>query len=164
MRCVQQQQQRQRWQPPVEPPRTVAPSIIRQLASESANAGTTVNFSVVAAGGAPLTYHWKRYGADNAGTTLPSYAVLLAQLSDNGRKCSVVVGNGAGSMTSAEATLTVTPVGSVEVLAGAIGGSREHRWRLQPGPLRAWATILWLQTSSTFTSENTSPARLSATR
>jgi sugar lactone lactonase YvrE len=107
---------------PVDPPRQSPPSITTQPASQSTSAGTQATFSVVASGQAPLTYQWQRNGADIAGATLPAYALALPQLSDSGSKWSVVVRNGAGSVTSAEATLTVTSAGSLQLVAGSIGG------------------------------------------
>jgi hypothetical protein len=67
-----------------------------------------VTFSVTASGTAPLSYQWRRNGANIAGATAASYTIASVVQADNGARFSVVVSNSAGSATSAEAVLTVT--------------------------------------------------------
>ncbi len=95
----------------------VAPAISTQPADKSVTEGQTATFSVVASGTAPLTYQWKKNGT-NVGTNTSSYTTPVTVLADNGAKFSVVVSNATGSVTSADATLTVTtlPAGVVRIL------------------------------------------------
>jgi hypothetical protein len=85
----------------------IAPSIVSQPASQSALVGDTVNFSVVAKGTEPLAYQWNKNGSAIAGATNPSYT-HMAVPEDDGAMFAVVVSNAVGSITSGNATLTVT--------------------------------------------------------
>ena len=85
----------------------IAPSIVSQPASQSALVGDTVNFSVVAKGSEPLAYQWNKNGSAIAGATNPSYT-HMAVPEDDGAMFAVVVSNAVGSITSSNATLTVT--------------------------------------------------------
>ncbi|MEI6084375.1 MAG: immunoglobulin domain-containing protein, partial [Verrucomicrobiota bacterium] len=89
-------------------PLVVAPSITTQPASQSVTAGSGATFSVVASGTAPLTYQWRFNAANIAGATASSYSLANAQAANAGAY-SVVIGNSAGTVTSVNATLTVTP-------------------------------------------------------
>ena len=95
----------------VTPP-PVLPSITAQPQSRTNVAGTTATFSVTASGTAPLSYQWRKNGTDlgNGGTVSGADTAMLAltgvQASD-AVGYSVVVGNAAGSITSAVANLTV---------------------------------------------------------
>ncbi|MFZ5541620.1 MAG: immunoglobulin domain-containing protein [Pseudomonadota bacterium] len=91
-----------------QPVPAVLPSIVQQPASVSVPAGRPTSFSVVASGPA-LTYQWRRNGIDIPGATGSSYAIAAVSAADNGVRFSVVVRNNYGSVTSAEATLTVGP-------------------------------------------------------
>ena len=93
----------------------VAPAITTQPANKSVTAGRTVTFNVVATGTAPLTYQWKKNGA-NIGTSTSSYTIPVTA-NDNGAKYSVVVSNSAGDVTSNEVTLNVTalPTGTIRI-------------------------------------------------
>ena len=77
-------------------------------------AGTTANFKVVPAGTPPFTYQWLLNGSALAngtgisGATTSNLTLTAVQTAQAGRY-SVIVGNSAGSATSAGATLTVTP-------------------------------------------------------
>lgn len=93
--------------PPAATPAAVAPTITTPPASAAVTEGDGVAFSVAAAGTAPLAYQWKRGGVDIAGATASSYSLAAATLADNGAAFSVTVSNGAGSVTSAAAALTV---------------------------------------------------------
>src|SRR5262249_41096119 len=83
------------------------PSITTQPASQNAQAGSNVTFSVVAGGTAPLGYQWKKDGADIPGATGATLTLTNVQLSDAG-SYGVEVSNNAGVATSDPATLTVT--------------------------------------------------------
>ena len=86
----------------------VAPSISTQPANRSVAAGQTATFSVTASGTTPLSYQWRKGGTNISGATSASYTLQNTTSSDNGAQFSVVVTNSAGSVTSSNATLTVT--------------------------------------------------------
>ena len=88
----------------------VAPSIATQPASIGVPQGQAATFAVVAVGSAPLAYQWRRGGVDIAGANAnaASFTTPVAVIGDNGVLFSVVVSNATGSVTSAEATLTVS--------------------------------------------------------
>jgi hypothetical protein len=90
----------------VQPAPGQAPTITSQPANVSDAVGDTASFSVVAAAASNLSYQWKRDGVDITGAVVPVYSFTVAA-SDSGAKFSVVVSNPFGSVTSAEATLTV---------------------------------------------------------
>jgi sugar lactone lactonase YvrE len=83
-----------------------------QPANVSALVGTRVLLSVVAGGIAPFSYQWRRNGADIDGATLPSLVLTSALELDSG-VYDVVVSNAAGSLQSAQATLSVRPPADV---------------------------------------------------
>jgi pectate lyase len=83
-----------------------APTITTQPASQTVSAGSSVTFSVVASGTAPLSYQWKFNSANISGATSSSYTIASAQ-TNNAGSYTVTVTNVAGSVTSAAATLTV---------------------------------------------------------
>ena len=88
----------------VSPP--VAPAITTQPANQSAGAGQTATFSVVASGSAPFTYQWKKNDSDIAEATSSTYTTPAISSGDNGAHYSVVVSNSAGTVTSNHATLS----------------------------------------------------------
>jgi hypothetical protein len=87
-------------------------------ADVSVEAGSAATFTVNATGTAPLSYQWRRDGADLAGANAASYTLSNVQLSDSGAHFAVTVANGTGSATSRAALLTVSafvpPVGSTQ--------------------------------------------------
>ena len=89
----------------------VAPTITTQPASQTVTAGSSVTFSVVASGTAPLSYQWKFNSANISGATSSSYTIASAQ-TNNAGSYTVTVSNSAGSVTSSAATLTVNSGGS----------------------------------------------------
>ena len=90
----------------------VPPSITAQPANTTVTAPGAASFSVVAAGDAPLAYQWRRNGVNIGAATSASYVLSPTTADDTGTTFDVVVSNGAGSVTSTGATLTVnsTPV------------------------------------------------------
>jgi len=84
------------------------PAVATQPQTESVSVGQTATFTVTATGGAPLSYQWQKDAVNIAGATFPSYTTPVATAADNGSTYSVVVTNGAGSVTSSSATLDVS--------------------------------------------------------
>jgi hypothetical protein len=87
--------------------------------------GQTATLAVTAAGAATLRYQWKRNGVDVAGATASSYTTPALSVGDSGTRYSVSVTNALGSVTSAEATITVTsasPGGPASPPVGGGGG------------------------------------------
>jgi len=85
----------------------VAPLITAQPVNQSVSAGDNASFSVTASGTAPLSYQWKRNGANIAGANVSTLSLTSVTTNQTGNY-TVVVTNAAGSATSAAATLTVT--------------------------------------------------------
>jgi Bacterial Ig domain/Putative Ig domain/Immunoglobulin domain/Right handed beta helix region len=85
----------------------VVPSISSEPSNQTVTAGQTSTFSVAATGTAPLSYQWQKNGANVAGAVSSSYTTPATTTSDSGSTFDVVVSNGAGSVTSNSATLTV---------------------------------------------------------
>jgi hypothetical protein len=90
-----------------EDPTAIGPSITQQPVSRTVAVGQTATFTVVAAGTAPLSYQWQKNAADIGGATSASYTTPPAALADNGAAFRCIVSNAAGSVTSAEAILTI---------------------------------------------------------
>jgi hypothetical protein len=91
----------------------VAPSISVQPGSQTVTAGQSATFSVMASGTAPISYQWRKNTANISGATAASYTTPATTVADNAAKFDAVVSNSVGTMTSAQATLTVNaaPVG-----------------------------------------------------
>jgi hypothetical protein len=87
---------------------TAAPAITTQPSNQSVTTGQTATFSVVASGTAPLAYQWRKNTTNISGATAFSYTTPVTTSADNGAGFDVVVSNTAGSITSAQATLTVS--------------------------------------------------------
>jgi len=85
----------------------VAPSIITQPANQSVIAGQPATFSVAASGSAPFSYQWRKNTINISGATAASYTTPATTTADNTAKIDVIVSNSVGSVTSAQATLTV---------------------------------------------------------
>lgn len=103
-----------------------APAITAQPASQTVNAGANVTFSVTASGTAPLTYQWRKGGNPIGGATASSYVINGAATNDAG-SYDVVVTNGAGSVTSTAAILTLNKL--AQIITFAPLSDRGH-----PGP------------------------------
>ena len=97
-----------------------APLISMQPVSLTINSGGTATFSVLAIGDAPLSYQWKKDGADLSGAVTTSYSVSSATPFYAGNY-TVAVTNTYGTTLSNTATLTVN--GSVPIGGQSWGGS-----------------------------------------
>lgn len=152
------------------------PAIGSQPGPVSVADGATAAFSVAASGDAPLTYQWRRNGADLAdgvgvsgatGSTLS----LAAPYAFNASQITVAVSNAVGNMVSNNALLTVTPVAptitaqpaSVSVSVGApasfavgiSGGSAplSYQWK-RNGTTIAGATAASYSLAATASGDN----------
>jgi hypothetical protein len=120
----------------------VAPAITTQPAAVTACAGTAANFSVTATG-TSLTYQWRKGTSNIAGATSATFTIASVAVGDAGNY-NVVITNGCGTVTSADAALTVTaaPVittqpAAVTVCSGsaanfsvvATGTALTYQWR-----------------------------------
>jgi acid phosphatase len=105
---------------PPQVPAAAAPSITAQPQNATVTVGQTASFTVSASGTAPLTYQWRINGSAVAGATSASYTTAAATSAESGEALSVVVTNAAGSVTSANAILTVSsesaPFGHVVIV------------------------------------------------
>lgn len=84
-----------------------APVITNQPQSITVSEGNQASFSVTATGTPPLSYQWRKNSVNISGATNSTYTIPSAIPGDEGNY-SVVVSNSAGSVTSNNATLTVT--------------------------------------------------------
>jgi len=86
------------------------PAITTQSVGVTVTVGQTATFSIVASGTAPLSYQWKRDGANIANANAASYTTPATVAGDTAAHFSVVVSNSAGAVTSSAALLTVNLV------------------------------------------------------
>lgn len=86
----------------------VPPYILAQPEPVETSTGNNVQFTVAAGGTAALAYQWRFNGTNLPGATVSNYTRLNAQAIHAGNY-SVVVTNASGSITSAVASLTLTP-------------------------------------------------------
>lgn len=91
------------------------PVISTQPASDSVNEGEDASFSVVAISPDMATYQWLEDGVEIPGATSSTLELVGVALADNGKVYSVVVTNALGSVTSANATLSVGASGMTPV-------------------------------------------------
>ncbi len=89
------------------PPSDGLPAITSQPASATVTVGNTATFSVSATSDTTLSYQWRKNGSAISGATGASYTTPATTTADNGALFSVVITNAKGSVTSANATLTV---------------------------------------------------------
>ncbi len=85
----------------------VDPWIVTQPANTTQPLGGTATFSVSALGTTPLTYLWQQNGVGIPGATNSSYTISVIRDSDAG-PYNVIVSSAGRSVTSSNATLTVT--------------------------------------------------------
>ncbi|MFN7160758.1 MAG: Ig-like domain-containing protein [Candidatus Gracilibacteria bacterium] len=88
-------------------PNVVAPTILVQPANISVTTGQPAAFSVSATG-TNLSYQWKKGGATINGAVSSTYTIPSTVIADDGILYSVTVSNTLGSVTSANALLTVS--------------------------------------------------------
>jgi hypothetical protein len=88
-------------------PSSSSPVITSQPASQTAQPGANVTFSIGASGAAPLSYFWRRNGSPIAGATASSYTNNNVQLADSGAQFSCLVSNPIGTILSSNAVLTI---------------------------------------------------------
>jgi beta-galactosidase len=110
----------------VSGPSLAAPVIIAQPANQSAAEGTSAQFTVgidpKSVG--PFSYQWFENNKPVAITTIPSFVTApTVAATDNNASISVTVSNGGGSVSSANATLTVTAGGNGGNGNGGNGGN-----------------------------------------
>ena len=87
---------------------STTPTITTQPSSRTVAPGAAVTFSVRASGPAPLRYQWQRNTVNISGATAQDYTIASVASTDNGARFRAVVSNDNGSVTSADAVLTVT--------------------------------------------------------
>lgn len=91
-------------------PLTTAPVIVSQPASRTALVGESTTFTVGVTGTPAPTYQWRKNGVNIPGATSATYTIPLVSTLDTANY-SVVATNSAGSVTSADAALSVsTPI------------------------------------------------------
>lgn len=83
------------------------PVITSQPKSISVSQGNAANFSLTATGDTPLGYQWRKNSVSISGATNSTYTIASVNSGSAGNY-SVLVSNTAGSVTSSNATLTVT--------------------------------------------------------
>ena len=94
------------------------PSITAQPAGATVCEGAAVSFEVAASGGAPFMYQWRKNAVDIPGATSSSYSIASTVAGD-AATYSVEVTNGCGSVTSANAVLTVNTLSIMSQPIGA---------------------------------------------
>lgn len=96
--------------PPAQPVILQQPMALTPLVESS-----RAVLSVSAQGPGPLRYQWRRNGENLPGQNMPTLALPpLNRNEDNGAKYSVVIRNGANSVTSSDFTLNITPLTSAQ--------------------------------------------------
>jgi len=94
---------------------TVIKTPIVTPGSQTVLTGATVTFTASEAGTLPITYQWQKNGINITGAIASSLTISSAKTSDTG-SYTVIASNGAGSLTSNAATLTVNvPVGTLAI-------------------------------------------------
>src|ERR1700730_1854416 len=92
---------------PIAPVAAVAPSISMDTAGQAVYELQAATFRVTAGGTLPVHFQGKKNGGDIAGATLPVYTIPRTTMADSGAKFGVTITNGAGSISSSDAALTV---------------------------------------------------------
>lgn len=117
------------------------PSILKQPQSANVAQGAKATFTVEAIGTKPLNYQWQRGGVDIPGATSATLTVNNAGASNFGIY-TVVVSNEEGSVTSANANLSVTGIPTILFIHSTGGPNDSDRavmnrlqsqgWQVQP--------------------------------
>jgi hypothetical protein len=116
-----------------------APAITRQPASQTVAVGAAATFSVAATGTAPLSYQWYQGSTAIGGATSASYTTPPATAAESGATFHVVVRNAGGSVTSANATLTVTASVTNAIVNGGFE-SGATSWKASSGVIGQWGS------------------------
>src|SRR5262249_15001778 len=95
----------------------VPPTIVTQPVSVSALLNQPASFAVAVTGTSPFSYQWQKNGVNISGATGSSFTIPAVQAGD-AAGYTVVVGNIAGTVTSAAATLSIAPPGVNLALKG----------------------------------------------
>ncbi|MBI0326727.1 discoidin domain-containing protein [Burkholderia plantarii] len=112
------------WVMCVSGPTVPAPVITAQPAALTAGEGQSAKFTVAVTGTGPLDYEWMRNGTLVAITTIPSYTTpALTVAGDNGAIYTVNVSNAGGTVSSAQAALTVVAASTGTGGNGGNGGN-----------------------------------------
>ena len=86
----------------------VPPTITVQPLNQTSGSGQTATFCVTGTGTPTPTFQWRKNSVNITGATSTCYTTPATSSADNGALYSVVLTNSAGSLTSGNATLTVT--------------------------------------------------------
>jgi len=150
---------------PTPPP---APVITGQPSNQTVSAGEVATFSVAASGAAPLSYQWRKNGANISGATGTSYTTPATVPGDNGALFSVAVTNPGGTTLSNNATLTVQSspptitvqpldtdvvVGQVARFSVTAGNATSYQWK-KNGANISGATAASYTTPATTAADN----------
>jgi len=134
----------------------VAPSITTQPSGQVVIPGATATFAVAATGTGPLSFQWRRNGADLTGATLSVLTLTNVSGADAGTY-SVVISNAAGNVTSANAPLILIGAPSItaqpQSVSVALGQSATFAVSATGDALR----YQWLRNNAAI-SEATNPA------
>jgi PQQ enzyme repeat len=117
------------------------PAITSQPQNQTVAVGSSASFSVAAGGTAPLLYQWQKNGANISGATSPTYTTPATVAGDDGSLFQVVIMNGAGSVTSSQAKLTVS---AVPPATGAATDITTYKYNISRTGLNSTETALTL--------------------
>jgi hypothetical protein len=123
------------------PPAVAAPSITTQPQNQTVVVGSTATFTVAATGTAPLTYQWQKNGTNISGATSSSYTTPATVAGDDGSLFQVIIMNGAGSVTSSQAKLTV---GATPPSMGSASDITTYKYNVSRTGLNSAETTLTL--------------------
>jgi len=123
---------------------TAPPIITGQPISQTVVAGTNASFFVAASGSAPMSYQWRKNGANLSGANASTLSLLNVQTNDAGNY-QVVLTNIVGAVTSSVATLTVTVSNNCILPSGMVSwwpgeGSAADSIGVNNGTLQGGAT------------------------
>lgn len=137
----------------------LAPQITAQPTNQTVSVGGAASFSVSASGTAPLNYQWCFNGTSILDTTDSAYTRTNAQRYHAG-SYSVVITNSAGTISSSNALLTVTPVLPVSLYS--VTNLRDGRFFFQgsgdPGAFAIEAStnlVDWSEVTNLFSGSGT---------